>query len=291
MLQYIGFKDRGGAAGHPGATRQGLSRRPAADSGAANTGEAVGSASPDGLVWNCEIAIRRKLAAAVPGRFQGGDRVTRYAPAVVMVLVALCLGSTAFGGANPSVTLPLHARLTSGSCTQFAPVNCTTTRPTVNVTSQTDYVIYLLIFNYANVAGVQTAFDWAASWVLQDVAFNCRAGQVNATAPDPSVPGGPTTGTISSAFTCISTAALATIGRLTFTTGDAGCVFQVQSSYPFGDHVIDCTNGVDQINADDPVHQMRLGKVCVTSGGVDACTAIQPVDAATWGGIKATYAR
>ena len=215
----------------------------------------------------------------------------RYAPAAGMVLVALCIGSTAFGGANPNVTLPLHARLTSGSCTAFTPVNCTTTRPTVNVTAQTDYMIYLMIFNYASVAGVQTAFDWGATWTLQDVSFNCRTSQVNATTPDPSLPGGPTTGTITTAFNCLAGPSLAVIGRLLFTSGDTGCLMQVQSSYPFGDHVVDCTNGLDQINADDPVHQMRLGKVCITSGGVDACNAIQPVDPATWGAIKATYGR
>lgn len=214
--------------------------------------------------------------------------MTRHAPAVVMVLLALCTGSTVFGGANPNVTLPLHAKLTSGSCTAFTPVDCGTTRPTVNVTAQTDYVIYLLIFNYANAVGVQTAFDWEPTWVLQDVFFNCRADQLNGTLPSA---GGPTTGTASTAFTCLNGPALAAIGRLIFTAGDTGCLFQVQSSFSEGDHVVDCALEIDRINADDPIQQMRLGKICVGSGGFDACDAIQPVEAATWGGIKATYTR
>ena len=67
-------------------------------------------------------------------------------------------------------------------------------------------------------------------------------------------------------------------------SGPTGCLSQVQSSYPFGTHVLDCSLQVDQIR--EPA---RLGKICVGPGGYDACHTLNPVRPATWGQVKATY--
>jgi hypothetical protein len=159
----------------------------------------------------------------------------------------------------------------------------------VNVLPSTDYTIYLMVANYLHVAGIQTAFDWDPGWVLNDVLFNCRANQLNAILPDPGRPGGPSTGTVSTAFDCVTGPALAVIGRLRFTSGPGGCITQVQSCYPFGVHAIDCANGIDLINANDPYQRLRLGKICVGQGGHDACDPIIATEPATWGRIKASY--
>ena len=66
----------------------------------------------------------------------------------------------------------------------------------------------------------------------------------------------------------------------------AGCISQVQSSFPFGCHALDCNQDIDRImeNGIQP-----LGRMCVGQGGVDACDFPIAVEPATWGRIKATY--
>jgi hypothetical protein len=147
-------------------------------------------------------------------------------------------GSRIAAGANPEFTLPLHAAAGAAGCA--VGVNCTTDQPSVNVLPGAEITANLKLFNYAQVAGIQTAFDWDPSWVLTDVLFNCRPGQLSATLPDPSLPGGPLTGTVSTAFDCTFGPALAVVGRLRFTAGAAGCLSQVQSCYPYGVHAVDC---------------------------------------------------
>lgn len=212
-------------------------------------------------------------------------------PALILLAACLLASSAPAGaGLNPLVTLPLHARLTSGSCSQYAPVDCLEHRPTVNVPPATDIVVYLLFFNYVAVAGVQTAFDWDSSWTLNDVLCNCRPNCIDCCMGfDPSQPGGPVTGTIAAFFTCVNGPALTPVARFVFTTGTGGCFYQVQSAYPFGDHVVDCLNGIDQIDAGDPRERLRLGKVCAGEGGWDACDPVVPVEPATWGQIKRSY--
>jgi hypothetical protein len=53
--------------------------------------------------------------------------------------------------------------------------------------------------------------------------------------------------------------------------------------------VVDCLNGIDRIDAGDPVEQLRLGKICVGEGGRDACDPVTAVEPATWGQIKRSY--
>ena len=206
--------------------------------------------------------------------------------APVIALFALIMAGTAAmaqEGQNPQVTFPLHYKQSSfEACTGVAPVDCTTNRPVVAATSGTAAAIFLLVNNTTALAGVQTAFQFDATWVLTFGLWDCQGGQLSAV--QPSMPGGPTAGSITTAFNCVTAGGLITIGRMFFTGPTAGCISQVQSTYPFGNHALDCTQGVNQITED-----ARLGKVCVGAGGVDACDPVSPVENATWGGIKAQY--
>jgi len=209
----------------------------------------------------------------------------RYA-SVAMALMALCLSTTAFGGANPLATLVLHAKPSSfEQCGGYSPVDCvgvpgTPGRPTVNVAPQ-PIAVFLLVNNHTAIAGVQTAFDWPG-WNLTFGLWDCQGGQVNATTP--SGAGGATNGTIATAFNCVNSPALTVIGRLHFVPGAGGCISQVQSTFPGGIVVLDCNNQTDQIS-----HEQRLGKICVNAGGFDSCDPLVAVEPATWGSIKGQY--
>ena len=205
---------------------------------------------------------------------------------VAMALMALCITTTAFGGANPYVTLPLHAKPSSFEpCFGYLPVDCEGVRPTVNIPSAGPIAIFLFFYNYTGVAGVQTAFVWPG-WSLTFGLWDCQSGQLSAVTPVN--PGGPTAGTITTAFNCVNGGALAVVGRIHLVpAGAPGCVSQVQSSFPGGINVLDCAQGTDQI----PDSQaLRLGKICVGQGGVDACLVPHTaVESSTWGSIKAQY--
>lgn len=202
---------------------------------------------------------------------------------VFMAILALGASSAAFAGNNPQVTIPLHGKASSFEpCTGLAPVDCGANRPTVNVAGG-PVCIFVTLRNYVGVAGVQTAFDNPNSWTFTFGLWDCQTGQLNAVTPG--APFGATAGSITTAFTCVTSGALLPVGRMFF-IATTGCISQIQSSYPFGIHVLDCEGGIDQISDNE---QGRLGKICVGSGGVDACDPISPVEATTWGQIKASY--
>ncbi len=205
----------------------------------------------------------------------------RYAP-VAMALLALCLTTTAFAGQNPNVTLPMHGKTsTFEACDGYLPVDCLSNRPTVNLPAG-PITVFLFVMNYDCVAGVQTAFQPAATWTFGFGLWDCQPGQLSAVTP--AAPFGPTSGTITTAFNFLNGPALGVVGRMVFVNTVSGCVEQVQSSYPFENHVLDCQQGIDQV-----VEGARMGKICVTEGGVDACEPLVAVEPATWGGIKAQY--
>ena len=79
------------------------------------------------------------------------------------------------------------------------------------------------------------------------------------------------------------------MGRMFFSNVTQGCIEQVQSAYSGGIAVVDCAGGIDQIDPSDPVQKQRLGRICVGSGGHDACDRVVPVESSTWGQIRATY--
>jgi hypothetical protein len=202
---------------------------------------------------------------------------------VMMALAALLvISSASFAGQNPQVTFPLHYKQSSfEACTGIAPVDCLTNRPTVTANAGSPACIFLLVNNTTSLAGVQTAFDFGG-WPFAFGLWDCQGGQLSATTP--SGTGGPTNGTITTAFNCVTSGTLQVIGRMFFGTAPSGCVSQVQSSFPFGTFALDCQQGNDLIT-----ESARLGKVCVGAGGVDACDPVSPVEGATWGGIKAQY--
>lgn len=194
-------------------------------------------------------------------------------------------------GNNPNFTLPLHAVPGIGNpCSGYLPVDCIGNRPVVSVTANSPITVYLLLMNFNDVTAMETAFEWDAGWILAGGAWDCQVDQIFAV--EPHDPGGPVAGTIATAFDCVSGPALAVIGRLFFQSGPSGCLRQVQSTYPDGIAVVDCGNpmGEDFIDANTPEGQARLGRICVGSGGHDACgPQTTAVDPATWGAIKASY--
>ena len=187
-------------------------------------------------------------------------------------------------GANPNITLPLHATLDCNACSP-AGVDCRDHRPNVNLPAHSNLTIYLLANNYSMLAGIQTAFEWHPDWVLLGAVFDCLPGQLATILPAP--PGGATAGTLSTTFDCVSHGSLLVLGRLLMLAGSKGCLAQVESSYPSGSFALDCHQLMDLIPESE---HLRLGRICVENGGIDACDpltgAVQP---ATWGQIKASY--
>ena len=201
----------------------------------------------------------------------------RHATVAITLMALLCLGSNAL--ANTGTTLVLHALETAfGPCQIDDP--CPT--PTVDVGAGSTQFIYLIAKNYDDVAGVQTAFDFGGNTLTFGL-WDCQSNQVNGTTPQ--APGGPTSGTIATAFDCITGGTGAVIGRMNIImTGQ--CVTQVPSSFPFANHVVSCSGGVTGI--DDVT---CLGSVCVSSGGTAPCSPCAPtaVEPSTWGSIKSQY--
>jgi len=192
-----------------------------------------------------------------------------------------------FAGSNPNFTLPLHAKVSQfEGCSGYLPVDCLGVRPTVQVESGQPVAVFLLVTNYSQLAGIQTAFEVDPTWTYSFGLWDCLPGEIADISPLP--PFGPTNGSLVSAFNCVTTGELLPIGRMHFVSG-TGCVGQVESSYPSGTFAFDCQQQLDQIHLDEPGQAARLGKVCVGPGGHDACEAATPVAAATWGRIKASY--
>jgi len=203
---------------------------------------------------------------------------------LVAALTLTIASTTAAAGMNPIVSLPLHAKASSFEpCNAYLPVDCMSVDPVVNVLPGPT-AVFLLIYHFTAVAGVQTAFQPDPTWTFTFGLWDCQPGQLNAVTPGP--PFGPTAGTITTAFNCLSGPDLGVIGRMFFVAGGAGCLRQVQSSYPFGIHVLDCQLGIDQIS---PNHYWRLGKICIETGGETGCWISSAVSPATWGSIKAQY--
>ena len=190
-------------------------------------------------------------------------------------------------GLNPQATIPLHCKAVPFelSCTGYLPVDCVQVPPTVTATPGSSVTVFVFVRNHTQLAGIQTAFEWG-SWDLLFGLWDCQAGMLDGN--EPRNPGGPSAGTLTKAFSCVTGPSLAVIGRMFFTVGAEGCLRQVQPSFPDGIHFLDCQVGVDQIS-DSPQDQQRLGKICVGPGGHGACDAAVPVAGATWGRIKASY--
>ena len=202
-----------------------------------------------------------------------------------MLFGALCVlcSTIASAGPNPNFTLPLHVvESLSAPCDAYLPVDCLGTRPTTSAIADHPAVIFLLVSNHSGIAALQAGLEWEASWTWTASLFDCRPGQVGALIPD-----GPTTASGVTTFDCLTGPALAVIGRVAFQVGHTGCVRFRQPPIPNGICVFDCTGQeIDQIT---DVSSPRLGRVCVGSGGHDACDPAVPVEPSTWGEIKSSY--
>jgi hypothetical protein len=208
--------------------------------------------------------------------------VMRIALASAAVVALLATSGAALAQDNSCTTLVLHA--VSGTvpvCTTN--VDCSVVQPTVDVpTPSGAYTVVVFAKNYAELLGVQCAFDWPVTWTFGFGLWNCQTGQLSAT--QPTAPG-PTTGTITTAFTAITGGALAPIGIMVFNSIGTGCLTIIESSFPFGTHVINAAQDAE------PIGEQNRGKICAdTPGGYSACTCVaNAVEGATWGQIKASY--
>jgi hypothetical protein len=211
----------------------------------------------------------------------------RHTVALVASLATLVGAPDAFAGANPNFTLPLHAKVSQFEpCDGYLPVDCLGIRPTVQVESGQPVAVFLLVANYTQLAGLQTAFEVDPRWSYLFGLWFCTPSYSDL---HPVPPFGPTAGTVTCGFiNCVTSGELLPIGRMHFISG-TGCVGQIESSFPMGTWAMDCQEQIDQVFVNDPGQTARLGRVCVGPGGHDACEAATPVAAATWGRIKATY--
>jgi hypothetical protein len=218
----------------------------------------------------------------------------RHAP-VAMILIALCMSSMAYAGANPNFTLPLHAIAPATftetcSTPQDPPTNldCINVRPTVDVPCPGTGVIYLYVMNHNELKGVQTAFEWggAGGWSVIFGNWDCQPGQLSLHTPVN--PGGPDAGLLNTAFNCVLSTQLQVIGFMTMNLAPVGCINQVQ---PIGSafQALDCDLALDEFTVPPDENAARLGMVCCVSGGVDACDPLIAVEPTTWGSIKSQY--
>jgi len=204
--------------------------------------------------------------------------VTRVAALVMLSMLVLAASATA----NIDTRLVLHAVDTAFAPCNAHGVDCETSYSTIDATGMSTPAVYLLLWNYTEVVGVQCAFEWDASWTFTFGLWDCQSNQVNGYTP--SAPGGPTNGTITTAFDMLSGGAVQPIGRMNFASAGSGCLTIVESTFPFGTHVIDA------LGQDTHIPETHRGAICVGAGGVDACL-LPPVEPRTWGHIKRQYDR
>lgn len=210
----------------------------------------------------------------------------RFALASIALVALLTTSGAALAQGNSCTTIVLHAVPgISATCTQT--MDCTTTTPLVDITSPTGpYTVLMYIKNYEEALGVQCAFDWPGTWSFGFGLWSCQTGQLTATTP--TAPG-PTTGTITTAFNAITGGGLAPIGLLVFNSIGPGCLSIVESTFPFGNHVINSAQEAA------PVGDQNEGRICADQVGPpgpghNACDCIpNAVEGATWGQIKASY--
>lgn len=216
------------------------------------------------------------------------SRHLRWLCTILMVAIALgvCAAGRVNAGTNPDFRIVLHAKPSSFEpCNGYLPVDCISNPPTVNLPSTAPIAVFVLLFNYTAASGIQTAFQWpgwSPTFFLWDCLLACDFAPCSTTM-------GPNAGLLEGDFIagCVTAPALLMIGRMHFVpAGSAGCISQFIPDEPNGIHLRDCTGGVDLItDASSP----RLGKICIGTGGVNACDGAVPVESITWGQIKATY--
>jgi hypothetical protein len=193
-------------------------------------------------------------------------RVTSAAIAILIV----CLGGTDSVASNALTTFPLHAIHVDGDAEcEVEPEPCSDDPflPVIQVATGDRIAICLLVRNYEEVAGLQTAFDWG-DWQFLRGQWDCRPNQVVSNTPEH--PGGPEHGTISTAFDCIEGGETAVIGFMYFLAG-TDCLTQLESSHVGGTHVLD-----GDLSTATAVQAIAWGAICSGPGGYDACEPVVP---------------
>jgi hypothetical protein len=192
---------------------------------------------------------------------------------------------------NESTTFILHASETFSTCEapQQAGLDCETVMPTIDVSGLMESMVYMYLRNYEAVAGAVCAFEWPATWTILANAWDCQ-GMFQVTPFYPIAPGpGPGQGMMMTAFNPIYGGTMQPIGRVIIAHPGPGCLSIIDSTDLCGDGcgvvdpaTIECTR----------VPPENRGRICFGPGGYDACDpAATPVEAITWGRIKAQYHR
>jgi hypothetical protein len=178
-------------------------------------------------------------------------------------------------GLNPDFRIVLHAKQSLFEpCNGYLPLDCTNNPPTVNV-QPAPVTVFVLLANYVEASAIETAFSWTgwshtfSNW---ECGLMCDPGACNFFPP------GAMGGTVSGSFpNCVTSPNMKLIGTMAFVpAGNPQCIRQVLPDSPDGIHVFDCNGEMDQIL--DP-ESLRLGRICVGSGGVNGCPPITGVGA------------
>jgi hypothetical protein len=197
-----------------------------------------------------------------------------------MVLAGAVVSQAAIAGPNANTTLVLHAVQTGYGTCDLADPCAGPGQPTVEITSPAEtHAIYVIARNYEGIDGVQCAFDWD-DWILLFHHEQCLPQQLGSD----SGPIGPGSlyGNMTTTFDCITGGASAIVSRLHMIPNQ-GCLEIIESSFPFGTHVMGCDVSFEAVAPEN------RGKICVGPGGMNTCEPAFPVEAATWGGIKGQY--
>src|SRR5688500_15279740 len=79
---------------------------------------------------------------------------------------------------------------------------------------------------------------------------------------------------MTTALTCVASASLMPTRSILLLSGSSGGLSQVQSSYPSGNHILDCHYAIDRIDLSIDLHGLRFGKGGVGAGGHAACPPV-----------------
>ena len=191
------------------------------------------------------------------------------------LVIVLCTFTAATGAAT---TIPLHVIPGLGQSCEEAGDPCAT--GTINLTLELGEYSTVIVYlkDYGTVSYLQTAFSWPADWQWAG-AILCQPGLGGG----PYGPG-PGIGTLSANFlNCLTGGVIRPVARFFLLPLSPGCVEQVESSYPYGTHIVTCDGKIL------PVGAAYRGSVCAGSVGTNVCDGPVPVEATTWGAIKSQF--
>jgi len=161
-------------------------------------------------------------------------------------------------------------------------MDCNSMSPTVNVQPGENIVVYVLLRNYEAASALRYRFEvdggksglWG-DWTMLFSTFGCLPGQNSPAIPSEA------SGDLETHFLCLEGGALQVLGLMVMQAGSHGCLGISDIEFS---GIWDCNQVIT------PIAPGNRGRVCVASGGYDACDPMQvAVDGATWGAIKAQY--